>query len=80
MATDNGLILKEILEMAKSGELPHKVSNRVLLAAIIQNTDKISTLSDKETDNKQRIGSLDKLVKFLSALMLALLGWTVFAG
>ncbi len=78
MATSNGLILKEILEMAKSGELPTKVSNRVLLAAILQNTNSISTLADKESTNEKRIGSLDKLVKFLSALVLALLGWTVF--
>lgn len=77
MATNNGLILKEILEMAKSGELPTKVSNRVLLAAILQNTNSISTLADRESTNEKRIGSLDKLVKFLSALMLALLGWTV---
>lgn len=82
---DSNGILEEILEMARSGELPATVSNRVLLAGIIKNAAKsdknaesISTLAAEESRNKERIDSLDKLMKFLSALVVALLGWTVF--
>ena len=78
MATNNGIILKEIREMERSGELPQKVSNRLLLAAIIKNTDSISSLAAKETKNEKKIGTLEKLVAFLSTLMVALIGWTVF--
>lgn len=75
---NNGIILEELQEMEKSGELPQKVSNRLILAGVIKNTGDISTLVDKESNNEKRIGTLEKLIAFLSTLVMALLGWTVF--
>lgn len=79
MAT-NGGIIEEIMELEKSGELPTNISRRLLFAGIIKNANVISTLVGKESTNASKIGTLEKLIAFLSTLVLALLGWTVFAG
>ena len=79
MTDNNGILLREILALEKSGELPQKVSNRLLLAGIIKNTNSISTLTTRETANEKEIGTLKKFVAFLSSLVLAMLGWSIFA-
>ena len=78
--TTNNDILKEIQKLEQEGDLPSRVTNRLVLAGIIKNTGDISTLVAKESKNEKRIGTLEKLVTFLSTLVLALLGWTIYAG
>jgi len=75
----NDGILQELRDLETAGDLPQRVSNRILLAGIIKNTDMISTLAKRESENGKRIGILERLVASLSALVMALLGWTIFA-
>ena len=84
---DNNGILAEIRELEKSGDLPQKVSNRLLLAGIIKNAAKsdknassIAALVANESENKNEIGALKKLTALLFTLITAMLGWTIFAG
>lgn len=77
MTTNNGILI-ELQELEKSGDLPQKVSNRLLLAGIIKNTESISTLAAKESKNDKKIGTLEKIVTLLSGIVMAILGWTVF--
>lgn len=78
-AMGNNTVLEELRELARSGDLPQKVSNRLLLAGIIKNTNSISTLIDRNSINKQKIATLEKITTLLFSLVVALLGWVVFA-
>jgi len=71
-------ILEELQELAKSGELPQNVSNRLLLAGIIKNTEQISSLVEFGQINERKIAVLEKVTAILSTLVLALFGWTIF--
>ena len=78
-AMGNNTLLEELRELARSDDLPQKVSNRLLLAGIIKNTNSVDTLIENSTKNDKKIAVLEKATAFLSALVLTLLGWTVFA-
>jgi len=77
MAAGNG-ILMELKELAASNELPPNISNRLILAGIIKNTEQITLLMECEKANEKKVAVLEKVTAIITTLMLALFGWTIF--
>lgn len=76
---DNELLLEELKKIAASEEMPAKVTNRLVLAGVIHNTKEVNTLCERENEQDVRIGRLETWIKVLSGLLVAILGWTIFA-
>ncbi len=66
----NGDILKELLELEKDAEMPTKVSNRLVLAGMIQMAGKL----EKITGYDGRISSNARLLKILVGLDVLIIG------
>ena len=66
----NGDILKELLELEKDAEMPAKVSNRLVLAGMIQMAGKLETLIGYDG----RIRSNTRLLRILVGLDALIIG------
>ena len=71
----NGDVLRELKEIEKHEDMPPKVSNRLILAAVIQLYD---ILHEGKFD--KRISRNETMLKIGVGLLTAILGWTVFGG
>ena len=71
----NGQILKELKEIEKHEDMPPRVSNRLVLAGVIQLYDMIH-----EGKFDKRISKNETMLKIGLGLLTVILGWTVFGG
>ena len=71
----NGEILRELKEIEKHEDMPPRVSNRLVLAGVIQLYDLIY-----EGKFEKRISRNETMVKIGVGLLTAILGWTIFGG
>jgi len=72
----NGELIKELRELAKSDDLPSRVTNRLILTAVIQ-------LYNRTEDNAQlktKVSRLEGIVALLSTMWIAVLGYLFFSG
>ena len=70
----NGALIKELRELEKSDELPVKVSNRLVLTAVIQLYAKV----EEHNKFRARMARLEGTVVVQTAFLLAAVGWILF--
>ncbi len=69
----NGKLIEELRELEKSDELPARVTNRLVLTAVLQLYDKV----DENNKLRPRIARLEGTVVVQTAFLLAALGWVL---
>jgi hypothetical protein len=72
----NGKLIEELRELEKGVELPAKVTNRLILTAIIQLYERV----EENNKIKSKVGRLEGVVALLSTMWLAVVGWMIFGG
>ena len=71
----NGQMLKELKEIEKDAEMPARVSNRLILAGMIQLYDIVAT-----GDYDSRIKSNSRLIKVLLGLQTIIIGALIYSS
>jgi len=72
----NGALIKELKELEKEYDLPDRVTNRLIITAVIQLYEKVYL---NENVGK-KVSRLEGIVALLSSMWLAIVGWIIFAG
>ena len=72
----NGALIKELRELEKSDELPARVTNRLVLTAIIQLYEKV----EAPAKLKSKVSRLEGITSLLGLMWIALLGWVMFGS
>ncbi len=72
----NGELIKELRELEKSDQLPPRVSNRLILTAVIQLYDKV----EQNSRHESRLKRLEGVTALLGIMWLAVVGWLLAAA
>ena len=72
----NGELIKELRELSKSEELPVRVTNRLVLTAVIQLIEKI----DENNKLKPRMARLEGVLSVQTLFLLAAIGYIIFGS
>ena len=70
----NGALIKELRELEKSEELPARVTNRLVLTAVIQLYEKL----DQNNKLKPRMSRVEGILGIQTLFLLAAVGWILF--
>jgi len=69
----NGALIQELRELEKSNELPARVTNRLVLTAVIQLYAKV----EENNKLKTKISRLEGVTTLLGVMWLAVVGWVI---
>ncbi len=72
----NGELIKELRELEKSEELPARVTNRLVLTAVIQLYEKL----DESQKLKPRLARVEGILGIQTLFLLAAIGFVLFGG
>jgi hypothetical protein len=72
----NGKLIEELRDLEKESELPGKVTNRLILTAVIQLYERV----EENNKVKGKVSRLEGVVALLSTMWLAIVGWMIFGG
>ena len=72
----NGALIKELRELEKSDELPARVTNRLVLTAIIQLYERVETSGKL----KSKVSRMEGIMSLFGLMWIALLGWVLFGS
>ena len=70
----NGELIKELRELEKSNELPARVTNRLVLTAVIQLYERL----DENSKLKPRLARLEGVLTVQTLFLLAAVGFILF--
>ena len=72
----NGELIRELRELEKSDQLPSKVSNRLVLTAVIQLYSKV----EEHNKFRSRMARLEGTVALQTVFLLAAVGWILYGA